>query len=642
MNAQATSSPDPGSALSAVVAVQALRVRFPDGAVLLIGDAEKGWAAAELSVRAEGSAWRLEGSVPDSAPPKNQLKGVFICPAQSRSADRTGPVLEAEILVIEQSDTSTPIRWEQPSAKEETGKPDRSGTRWIHWGGAHLGVGLLPRNFLDTEALKKPAQVPQALDDALQAMRAMVRDLVAFEGAHAAPERAGGEEREKGRPVEEGKAVDPSAQLPRKDFVQRLYRLSHLLREGGVLAAWDALLADPQVLLTATHPVRPVERARRPVFSGSRGPWNLPGGWNPETELGRVRDRVVHRTADTPPNRLAVQLAARVRAILDELRPGLKEHFGYGEMLEDLRRRAVAVERAPVFEGVDRTAPVPLDSPSLQANRRCQPLLRAWTRLDRATRPSLDIPLDEVLLEPTKKTHHLYELWCTQRLRRIIEEATTTSSKDDLQESEWCSYRWTLPRGTLELAASLDPGQEEGEDDDNQPRLDGTRSWTNHIVTWALVSRPDGYLLLRPQGGHPVLIIWDAKYRQVIHSQNLSGLTYQAHAFRDALHLRDTDGSPPIAPRWSLVFHPTRKASQKVPRRLLFAVGGQPRPVQSDEDGTLTLDHLADDLKKDGALAGGIGILQVCPGEEEDDEPARELVRQLLKTLDRTEPRGRA
>lgn len=607
---------------SALQATAGLRLAFPSGRVLVIGSPAAG--AAPLELRRSGSAWRLSATPPPlGAAPKELAQAVFVRPRPGPVDLRSHAVLDAELMVVEAAAGKGPgLRWE--GAEDRAVPPAVAGAFWLTEGRARLVIGVLPRNFLDDTGAggRSAAGVDaEAIDEAVGALREMVRALiddrrpVAGE-AEAAPGLAA--------------AVDPRARLDNGRAVQRLHRLLSLLREGGVLDAWEALLADPPVLLTAEHPVRPMGRARRPILAGPRGPWSLAEGWSPDRPLGLVRDRQVRRTADTPPNRLAVQLAARVRAELDLLQRALgrgEAPHAYSALIDDLRQRATAIERAPAFGEVDRAAPLALDSPSLQANRRCQPLLRAWHRIGREVRYTNDIPLDEVVLEPLAKAHHLYELWCAHRLRSLL--TAQLGAPADERLSRWTRSTWRRGTGRLVLAASLDPGPIAGDD---PLCADQRTSWGEAVRSWGLVSLPDGYVAVQPGPGEPWrVLIWDAKYQSVTFTPYLSGLTYQAHAFRDAVRVvLDKVAHPAL---WSVALHPTRARGAAVPERLLLREDGRLQgQVRCDDDGTQPLDRLADTMRKG---VGGVGILGARPADARpaEEEPLRALVDQLLQLL---------
>jgi hypothetical protein len=612
-------------ASSALQATAGLRLAFPSGRVLVIGTPAT--HAAEVAVRRHGSAWRLAEvpSLPEA--PEKLGQAVFVRPRPGPIDLRSHAVLDAELMVVEPDrDKGTPLRWEEADALAVP--PAVAGAFWLTEGGARLVIGVLPRNFLDdTGAGRRSAAGvdAEAIDEAVGALREMVRALI-DDRRPVAGDTAGAPGL--------ATAVNPRAPLDVGRAVQRLHRLLSLLREGGVLDAWEALLADPPVLLTAEHPLRPMGRARRPILAGPRGPWSLAEGWSPDRPLGLVRDRQVRRTADTPPNRLAVQLAARVRAELDLLQRALRRGDGphaYSALIDDLRQRATAIERAPAFGEVDRAAPLALDSPTLQANRRCQPLLRAWHRIGRDVRCTNDIPLDEVVLEPLAKAHHLYELWCAHRLRALLTAQLGSPAEDS--PGGWTRDTWRVGDGRLVLAASLDPGPT---DEDGVIQADPRRSWGKAVRSWGLVSLPDGYLAVRPGPGEPWrVLIWDAKYRRVTFNRYLSGITYQAHAFRDAVRVvLDKVGHPAL---WSVVLHPTRADGKQVPERFLLRederLQGQ---VGCDADGTQPLVELAEAMRQG---VGGVGILgaRPAPGDAPAREPLRELADQLVNLL-RTAP----
>jgi hypothetical protein len=567
-----------------------VRLRFPDtGAVLTLGHPPE--QAPPVELRRVGSFWRL----PARLPAVRAGAGVLLRPQAGPEAPTAHAVLDAELWLLETHKEKLPGAVWEPSGRAPDVRGKVAGAWWVMVGGARLVVGVLPRNLLDPAEIEG-AGGAVAADKALHGLRRMVEDLIAnADLLDPKPQDA---------TLGIAGAAGP-ADL--RQPVLRLHRLQGLLREGGVLDTWDAMIADPAVRLEARHPTRPAHRARSPVWSGARGPWALAGGWSPEQPLGRVHDRVVHRTADTPPNRLAVQLAARVRSTLDELRSALcaNEDGPYHHLVDELHQRAVAVERAPAFAEVSRTARVPLDSPALQSNRRAQPLLRAWAHLDRAAEVRVTVPLDEILLEPLRRTYDLYELWCTVRLRQLLDEKLGLPMGCSDSDA-WAEWQYSNDGVRVALGASMGSAiVERSETEDGY--------WTSArdvpLESWGLPARPDGYLLVSGRSGPEALILWDAKYRRITYSFDLAAVTYQAHAFRDCVtHAR---GAPAL---WSFILHPTEASTPSVPSAFLLVEGGRPerRIPQSDGDGSLQLVELA------GALStrrGGVGILQARPGD---------------------------
>lgn len=601
--------------------VRALRVTFPTGRALLLGNAGAA-PLAEVRVCRKGTAWRLDmagAALSASAEPgggrRDHYGCVFVRPLAPSARPRSEhAILDAELLLIEghSEGTSLPARWELAGATDGAAGgstsgaaailPNVAGACWIVEGGARLTIGVIPRNFLDAKALSGAAAVHTQIGDAVEGLRRIVDDLIGAQVSIA----EGAALRQHAPSV----ATRLDARTALEGAVQRLHRLNHLLRDGHVLGAWDALIADPAVLLQAEHPARPMAQARQPVLHGNRGPWALASGWSEENQAGRVLDRRVIRTVDTPPNRLAVQLANRVIVELRGIDKALASHveeegggrglgmYAYADLVRDLMRRAIAVERAPVFAEVSRTAPVALDSPTLQLNRRCQPLLRAWTRLDRGLRADQDIPADEAVLRPLEKTNVLYELWCAVRLRDLLSEALG-SAPSHYSLDEILRYDWEVAGARVLLAATMRPRSEVDADEREPCTEEDQARWQSEtdraggcvqIGTKALVRLPDGLLAVRPKSADRwIVTIWDAKYRTIRDDKYLAGATYQAHAFRDALRVR-IDRAAAVQPAWSVVLHPTR-------------IGGADRLIPWSDD---------------AGKEAGVGIVTCRPTDAED------------------------
>jgi hypothetical protein len=633
---------NPGPAPTRAVVVPGVRLTFPTGRVLVLGDERQ---ANTLDVRKVGTRWRLGLTAlarVTEADTMHQKKPryhgcVFIRPNTASAASRRPwhAILDAELLLLEghSTGTSLKVRWApgaidagNPSGSAPAIEPEIAGTCWILEGGAHLTIGVIPRNFLDTlrENESTSSDVLGArIDDAIEGVRTMVNELISLDASGVDRPDTTLHQRTPSFTTR----LDTRARM--EDAVQRLHRLNQLLREGQVLDAWEALLADPVVLLRAEHPSRPLARARHPVLHGSRGPWSLADGWSPDNEVGRVRDRQVLRTNDTPPNRLAVQLAIRVSMEVRQLDNDLVAHaatkkgdaFGkhaYSELVADLLHRTTAVERAPAFAEVSRSAPVAFDSPSLQLNRRCQPLLRAWTRLDRGLRSGLDIPADEAVLRPLEKTHVLYERWCAVRLKQLLTEVLGSipigARTDNVVRYDWEN----LTSGArVMLAATMVPGPATGEHGEEQEQTNARERWPERnlvIATHAFVRHPDGLLAVQPKGENRWwVMVWDAKYRRIQNNAYLAGATYQAHAFRDALRVRIDDAAWAVQPSWSVVLHPTRGDAANV----LHAWTDQ--GAQAPDEETFT--------------DNGIGVVSCRPRAGEAPEPLGGALKRVVQMI---------
>jgi hypothetical protein len=592
-------------------------LRFPgSNAALRLGDPPA--AAPTIELRRSGSFWRL----PAVVPPGDDVAGVLVRPRIRPEEATTHAVLDAELWLLETHTQTLPgVSWDPPSAGPLV-RGKTAGAGWFTVGGARLVVGVLPQHLLDRPSLGSTGGAAAA-EVAIDELRQMVADLIDRAGLLGASASDPARAPQEAAPGVAG-GIGPGEL---RQSVLRLHRLHGLLREGGVLDAWDAMIADPAVRIVVAHPTRGLPLARSPVWSGPRGPWAVAGGWSPAQPLGQVHDRVVTRSTDTPPNRLAVQLASRVRAILDQLRGELTGSGDgpYHHVLEELHRRTVAVERAPAFAEVSRTAPLALDSPELLANRRARPLLLAWARLDRDTEVRLEVPVDEILIEPLKRTHDLYELWCTARLRQLLDAALgpPTSGR---YHGNWLVWSYISHAGAVQLGVSMAAFVPDQSDPDGGFRPSGPDA---PLRSWGLPSQPDGFVTLSPRGAAPVLVLWDAKYRRITYSQYLSGAMYQAHAFRDCVSWKE-DGSRAL---WSVILHPTKSSQAAVPEAYLLVENGEVgRPPCRDTDGTLSIDGLADMLV---AAKGGVGILSARPHDLSavGPDPLAKFVSELLRAL---------
>ena len=296
--------------------------------------------------------------------------------------------------------------------------------------------------------------------------------------------------------------------------IHTLLLLERMLRSDGVQEAWDAVAAEPHSALDIEWPTAAVERARRPTFHGARGPWTLPGGWLPGIAGGTVRDRHPMRAVDTPPNRLAVRLAVTVERLCEDILGALQrsEHaaaMSWRAVALSIHGRAMRFRTTPGLETVDPFAPLGLETPTVQMNPTCRPMVKAWTDLQRGLAP--DSRIESLLVDPLKEAWDLYEYWCWFDLCDALE--------------------WVLGRVGQVAPLKTDPGDSfVGEeilqhglvyrvhDKDraihlyyNQPAALKPRSpyWS-----YSRKFRPDLSLVVRDGNGEMVdFILFDAKYR---------------------------------------------------------------------------------------------------------------------------------
>lgn len=531
-----------------------------------------------VRLRRNGHRWRVPGEPPDGD------GGGKVGPASLLVRPDGGhreahPDLEAEVLVVEGNgreglclefawDGGEPKPWAEGLFSKDGGiRHGQVGTGWIRYGGARLGIHVVPRHFVH--------ESPASVADAIRDLGALVRDLASIgRSLHQPSDRE--------RPDQLGVPVQEAEQR-KLLWYQRLARLEHLVRDKGVRDAWQALMADPVVVLEQHFPSAFLAEARRPVLAGARGPWSLPRGWSPDSPHGIVRERVVRRTADTPPNRLAVALARKVieeLASIQRAAAGAGERLagtGLGCLVEDLLVEAEAVLLCPAFAEVPPDALAPLDSPSVLVTPRCQPLLHAWTALDRGLALSLDVPVGDVMIEPLARMEVLYERWCFALLCQIaggVLKAPEPANLDD-PNGKLLHRKYRSSNGdVIEILHAADGAPAADDKDRPAGRWIGTgekaenRTWKNRVTSWSPVLRPDGFLIVN---GH--VHVWDAKYRRWLTTENNrweSGRLYQAHAFRDALTF---DGKPI---EWSIAIHPMigSSGSKTYPRPANGAVGG--------------------------------------------------------------------
>ena len=451
-----------------------------------------------------------------------------------------------------------------------------------------MGRGVLPIAILSRHLLgaETGGSLPERVSTAMLRLSGLLFDLWTLLGSASTRPAQGGES--KGGIV--GLTTGDEQTVP--DWSQRLARLDDLVFRSDVEATWATLVADPFVRLTSRYPTKPVNRTRRPILAGPRGPWSIDAGWSPFNQSGLVRDRQVIRTADTPPNRLAIGLAARV---LDELR---RIETEAGEKLmesslfivaDDLRKAAETVLHAPAFVEVPRNARVPLDSPSLQLNARCRPLLDAWLRLDRRM-TFFGTMYSEVLCEPIARAEVLYERWCHATMVRatldavreshgpavheVLDDAGTLAKVQSSDCQVYMLYTGLLPHRGGDGSESDESWNWSGlnwSTDSAATTVDVPANRDSihiGISSWSPVSRPDGVIVVAQRDLKPTAHCWDAKYRPLTMPKDegkkpdrqAAGAAYQAHAFRDAVTIdyshSESKTSDRLSVSWSLVVHP--------------------------------------------------------------------------------------
>lgn len=569
----------------------ALRLRFGAGGPLLRllpGHADVGGDTPEVTLTAVDGRWRIVGdeawkslaaatrTFPEQSGSKSIRSHLFIEPPDLTQGRPDHPALDVVAWCIEGSSTVDPTLqmtfeegaphgpftgWKQQTRQGKQGwfvEPAFAGTVWIQHGDARFALGVFPRNLVSAAEVRAATRVDGGLapvSSALRRLDGIVRDL----WHHAAEVKP---------PSEPTPGISVRSGAQEKSWFQQLARLHDLVVHRGVRDAWQAMAADPVVRLVTEFPVVPVSRARVPVVHGSRGPWSLPRGWSPDRPDGDLRERVVTRTVDTPPNRLAVGLAARVLEAIDQLLRDAPRDAETQEpdarvlgMVEPIRQAALDALNTPVFREVNPYAPVALDSPSLQANVRCRPLLDAWYQLTQGVAPNDPLRLDDLMLEPLAKAHQLYERWCFLALSHAAASVLGRPMGAVRKDGEVLVYEVSDTHGSVRVYHAADgasvPTSDDDDDDDAPPkhkRKDDpdNATWRPLTRSWSPVSRPDGFLVIQ-RGGAPRVHAWDAKYRPLRNGESRdAGFLYQAHAFRDAI----TWVSPAMSLRWSLVLHP--------------------------------------------------------------------------------------
>ncbi len=582
-----------------------MRIELGKGCVLQLGSSDDG----ELhQARVVDRVWKLEAEAGlRYKKPAYLYKRAGTHASIQDHSSISHPDLEAEIWVISKHEGATlELAWEGPdpvpwaectlvkkdnpnTSRPSPGEPGpedakkariaagTAGTVWLRHGNGRLPISVIPRNLLDSEKKledKDESERSKALEEAILRLSAMVGDLW----------------REALSPWSDPKndtAAGMRVTTGKQDvrWWQRLTRLDQLLHEGGVIQAWQQLLADPFVEIRDHFPITTMLKARSPVLSGPRGPWSLCGGWSPYQPLGKVHERIARRTVDTPPNRLALRLAllvameletiaaARRRAAVEATgkngkeTPNASDWTGLDQIIEKLRVATEEVIHHPLFTEVDREAFLALDSPSLQNNARCRPLLDAWDKLSRGLQLPDDLDLASAMLQPLQKTHVLYERWCFLHLRDRLSSLCHLSNPPTIQQGigfVLCEFDvpdallaggvfrislyHTTARGTVIKYEESERRTGDGEED-------LTERWAELVSSWTKVHEPDGLIVVErrqaAESSTPYAVFaWDAKYSRINPTKSSNSM-YQAHAFRDALLWNE--GPTPIS--WSMVLH---------------------------------------------------------------------------------------
>lgn len=527
----------------------------------------------EILMRPREGWWQAHDVAPTSPGDgeRTAIGSVLLSPVAPQNS-YSHPMLPCELWFLESignTKRGITLVWEGPEPLpwaerlSESGNDNRMrrnlpsdgvGAAWVQVGEARLSLGMFPAKMIDpAEFLSQaPRESVAIAEAAVQQLRRILDDLWNFDPTllDARSEAAGGI----------GFAKD---QVRVPSWAERLRRLHNLVynkgdRDSSVRDSWYALMADAEVRLTTEYPIVVFQRARRPVLHGNRGPWTLDGGWRPDRPDGLVRDRRVERSSDTPPNRLALALAARVRLHLDQIErdalveaPSEWEDSCYVAISAQIRDLCTAVDSWPPFREVRREALLDLGSPTLQANRRCRGLLQAWTAMDAKMGRPPDDDLADLMLTPIPSAPLLYERWCYVYLGKILEKVAMSDGKGS---SPW-QRRFKVGDTVVVLAYTARPTRRVGYD---EPLSKAATSEISGglLDSFSPVSEPDGVLIVTTNGV-TTLHIWDAKYRPIFKEKKpLSGDLYQAHAFRDALRWRPTQSTASIKPAWSLVLHP--------------------------------------------------------------------------------------
>lgn len=354
---------------------------------------------------------------------------------------------------------------------------------------------------------------------------------------------------------------------PARSPIQTLMLLDYLLYAGGLAEAWDALAHEPRPALRITWPIRETARARHPVLGGVRGPATIPGGIAADGEPRRVRDRTPAHTADTPPNRLAVRLAAKIEdlagRIAQQLDPTRSGARAWKRRALAIRRAATAFRCQPAFQDVAPSGAVDLASAALRLDPLYRPMLRAWSLLEEGV--VLPPSFEPLFRDPLKESYDLYEYWCWFALCDAVRKHTTTTRLTFGPRSDGGALAAAeLPWG-LQLSGVLSDGRQ------IEVHYNKAATQSSPYRSYSVAFRPDLALCIRG-GAEEDVVILDAKYRvdvletfeptsneQVAAQKRAERRGYAKpddlkvmHAYRDALR----HGASRSVPRWVLAMFP--------------------------------------------------------------------------------------
>lgn len=416
--------------------------------------------------------------------------------------------------------------------------------------------------------------------------------------------------------------------------LQTLMLLDRLVHAGGVSEAWDETAHEPRRALVISRPVRPIERAARPILHGHRGPWALPRGMDQDGEPVRVRDRRPRRTTDVPANRLALRLAVVIEEHASDLAELLaaSDREGSGQSLDGWHSRAghlAALARelraAPALAEVDPWDPLQPDAPSLALDPRCRPLLRAWAELQEGV--DFRREADHLFRDPLKEAYDLYEYWCWFALCKSVENAGPGPGKAG--RVELAKERPLSREAELRWALKCDVDLGDGRTARlwyNKPAAEGA------FVSYSIAFRPDLALEVLKDGRAADLVLFDAKYRVDVGEAFVAPTTVEQereerrrirvgqgknddlkvmHAYRDAVRWTDAEGVR-RPPRWVLALFPGTEM------RIFPTAGDTGRPLRNP--------HAL------SAPSGGVGCVPVSPGSPDV------LPRVIQALLTRTAP----
>ena len=404
--------------------------------------------------------------------------------------------------------------------------------------------------------------------------------------------------------------------------IQTLMLLDRLVWTEGVSESWDATLAEPHSALVVERPVVAIDRARRAITHGSRGPWSVAAGFDQDGDIHRARDRRPSRSTDTPPNQLAVRLARAVGDASERVAVQIRSEaakkptgasLAWLERARGLTRRTSEIRCAPSLADVSMTAPLALDAPSLVLNARCQPQLRAWGTLDAGM--SFNPAGERIFRDPLGESWRLFEYWCWFRLCELVDaQARAHDSQFQAKSDSRVTGADSLTEGfvhkahfaeglTVELLYNCDKKE---------------------FRSYSRLLRPDLAMLVKRGDVFLDFIVFDAKYRRdFLDDKRLekSDDIKVMHGYRDALR-RPTGSSGLDRPRWVFALYPGDRA-------IAYPEG---RAADSPE---LALAQVAECVSN--PKSGGVGAI---PAEPRGQDALGDIVSALLLAHGLVKPIG--